>query len=178
MDEQNINQTTTDTDPFHSEPTTVPDGEIYTANSPQSAPSYTPPSYGQSAPAYTPPPFGTQPSYPQEYPTGLATASLVIGIISFVMGLLVFALPIPFGILPIIGIILGCVYKSKHYPVGKGASTAGIILSAVTLVLCIIGYVLILTSLPQMLETLQQTDPQLYEDFMRGYEAGMQASGY
>jgi hypothetical protein len=183
MDEQNLNTVSggADTDTYHTEPTTVPDGEIYTSSSPQSAPSYTPPPASQptySQPAYTPPPFGTQPAYPQDYPTGMATASLVIGIISFLIGLFIFALPIPLLILPIIGIILGCVYKSKHYPVGKGSSTAGIVLSALTVVFVILGYVLIVAFLPQMLEYLEMTDPAMYDSFMEGFEAGMQASGY
>ena len=51
------------------------------------------------------------------YKTGLATASLVIGILSLVLTFtgLIYLIPI----LPIVGIILGCIYKGKRYPVGK-----------------------------------------------------------
>jgi hypothetical protein len=64
------------------------------------------------------------------YPTGFATASLVIGIISVVLAMPFAVLPFML-LLPIVGLILGIVYKTKHYPIGKGLSTAGIVLNSV-----------------------------------------------
>ncbi|MGN1136862.1 MAG: DUF4190 domain-containing protein [Oscillospiraceae bacterium] len=103
------------------------------------------------------------------YKTGLATASLVLGIISLVLTFTSFIFIPPLGLLPIIGIILGCVYKGKHQPVGKGASTAGIICSAVSLVLCVLFIVLcvviFLNYMPQMMEFLKSYSPEVYEQY-------------
>lgn len=101
------------------------------------------------------------------YKTGLATASLVIGIISLVLTFtgMIYIVPI----LPIIGIILGCIYKGKHYPVGKGASTAGIICSVIALVLSILFIVLIvyimMNYMPQVMELLKESDPNVYQQY-------------
>lgn len=101
------------------------------------------------------------------YKTGLATASLVIGIISLVLTFtgMIYIVPI----LPIIGIILGCIYKGKHYPVGKGASTAGIICSVISLVLSILFIVLIvyivMNYMPQVMELLKESDPDVYQQY-------------
>jgi hypothetical protein len=146
MDEQNQGQTT---DPFH---------ETETPG---------------NAPAFTPPPLGTQPAgYQQEYSTVLAVVSLILGILS-VLGFifLYFGLPL---IVPVLGIIFGAVYKSKHYPVGKGISTAGIVLSILSIVLAIGLIVLIVVNLPAILESISVTDPALYDTLMESLEA----SGY
>ena len=79
--------------------------------------------------------------YAQQGSTGMATASLVLGIISIVMGIPMLMLP-PLFILPIIGLVLGIVFKTKHLPVGKGLSTAGIITSSLGLVLPILLVIL------------------------------------
>lgn len=103
------------------------------------------------------------------YKTGLATASLVLGIISLVLTFTSLIFIPPLGLLPIIGIILGCVYKGKHQPVGKGASTAGIICSVISLVLCVLFLVLcvviVLNYMPQMIEFLKSYSPEVYEQY-------------
>jgi hypothetical protein len=71
------------------------------------------------------------------YPTGFATASLVIGIISVVLAMPFAVLPFML-LLPIVGLILGIVYKTKHYPVGRGLSTAGIVLCSVGIALSLL----------------------------------------
>ncbi|MBQ7980829.1 MAG: DUF4190 domain-containing protein [Oscillospiraceae bacterium] len=78
--------------------------------------------------------------YPQQPSQGMAVASLVLGIISIVFSLLTAMLPFLF-LVPIIGIILGALHKSKHLPVGKGLSTAGIATSIIGIVLPILVYV-------------------------------------
>jgi hypothetical protein len=88
---------------------------------------------------------GSQFAYGQpyrNYPTGLATASLVLGVVSIVF-CIVFTFIVPLLILPILGIILGIVYKTKKYPVARGTSTAGIICSSIGLIIPIIIYVII-----------------------------------
>lgn len=103
--------------------------------------------------------------------TGMATASLVLGIISIVMGLPALALPV-FFLVPIIGLILGIVYKTKHLPVGKGLSTAGIITSSLGLVLpillVVLFVVLFFTSAEfrtWYLDTLKEVSPDQYKEF-------------
>ncbi len=78
--------------------------------------------------------------YPQQPSQGMAIASLVLGIISIVFALITAMMPL-FFIVPIIGIILGALHKSKHLPVGKGISTAGIVTSIVGIVVTILIYV-------------------------------------
>ena len=101
------------------------------------------------------------------YKTGLATASLVIGILSLVLTFtgLIYLIPI----LPIVGIILGCIYKGKHYPVGKGASTAGIICSVVALVLSIIFIVfimyIVMNYMPEVMQILKSQSPDVYQQY-------------
>ncbi|MGN0552480.1 MAG: hypothetical protein ACI4I1_03800 [Oscillospiraceae bacterium] len=103
------------------------------------------------------------------YKTGLATASLVLGIISLVLTFTSLIFIPPLGIIPIIGIILGCVYKGKHQPVGKGASTAGIICSAVSLVLCVLFLVLcvylVMNYMPEMMDFLKSYSPEMYDEY-------------
>lgn len=115
------------------------------------------------------------------YPTGMATASFIIGIISILLTLFMLAFPF-LGILPIIGIVLGAVYKSKHYPVGKGLSTAGIVTSAVSLGLVIIifvGLVIWMMSLmmgdgsgmQELMQYIKSLSPEVYEEYYNQYHS-------
>jgi hypothetical protein len=100
----------------------------------------------------------------RNYPTGLATASLVIGIVSIVFGIIIAIFVIPLGILPVIGLILGIVYKTKKYPVKRGVSTAGIICNVIGILLPIITYVLIFTVGMNILQNLDEyLTPEEYE---------------
>lgn len=103
------------------------------------------------------------------YKTGLATASLVIGILSLVLTFVGIIFIPPLGLLPIVGIILGCIYKGKRYPVGKGASTAGIICSVVALVLSILFIVfivyIVMNYMPEVMQMLKSTDPDVYQQY-------------
>jgi thiol:disulfide interchange protein len=164
MDDQNFQNAGpggADADPFHYTPDAAP--QNMTPNAPQNTP-YTG-GYSSQPTGFTPPPFGTLPDVPQDYPTGMATASLVLGIISLVLGLFIAILPIPLMALPIIGIILGAVYKSKHYPVAKGISTAGIVLSVITIVIAILIIIVSFAMLDWALEYIYQTDPALYDEY-------------
>lgn len=110
--------------------------------------------------------------YPQQASTGMAVASLVLGIVSIVLGLFMFSFP-PLFLAPIIGLILGIVFKCKRLPVGKGLSTAGIITSAIGLIiplaLLILVVVLLLTNGAELMEFLKQTSPQDYEELYELY---------
>ena len=57
----------------------------------------------------------------QYYPTGMATASLVMGILGLVSAITMmnYMLIIPL-VFPLLGLIFGIIHKSKHYPAGKG----------------------------------------------------------
>lgn len=103
------------------------------------------------------------------YKTGLATASLIIGILSLVLTFSGFIFIPPLGLLPIVGIILGCIYKGKRYPVGKGSSTAGIICSVIALILSILFLVLVvyvaMNYMPQVMEILRSSSPELYDQY-------------
>ncbi|MDE6595769.1 MAG: DUF4190 domain-containing protein [Oscillospiraceae bacterium] len=103
--------------------------------------------------------------------TGMATASLVLGIISIVMGIPMLMLP-PLFILPIIGLVLGIVFKTKHLPVGKGLSTAGIITSSLGIVLpivFIVAVVIFMMSNPefmrQYMNQIKEISPEQYQQF-------------
>lgn len=104
------------------------------------------------------------------YKTGMATASMVLGIISLLSALsfMNYVFP-PLFILPIVGIILGAMYKSKHYPVGKGSSTAGIVCSVIALVISIailvVAVVLVMTKMPEMLQLIKDYYPEMYEEY-------------
>lgn len=101
------------------------------------------------------------------YKTGLATASLVIGILSLVLTFtgLIYLIPI----LPIVGIILGCIYKGKRYPVGKGVSTAGIICSSIALALSILFIALcifiVMNHMPEVMQMLKSQSPDVYQQY-------------
>lgn len=109
---------------------------------------------------------GYQP-YPRPQSTGMAAASLVLGIISIVCALFTMAFPVLF-LVPIIGLILGIVFKCKHLPVGKGMSTAGIITSAIGIVIPIaviaLMVVLLLTNGAQIMEFVKEYSPEQYEE--------------
>lgn len=71
--------------------------------------------------------------YGNESKTGLAIASMVLGILSLVL------MCIAIGyVLAIIGIILGIISLVQHYG-GKGMAIAGVTTSAVTLFLLVVG---------------------------------------
>lgn len=105
----------------------------------------------------------------QQNSTGMATASLVLGIISIVLGIPMLMLPFLF-LIPIIGLVLGIVYKTKHLPVGKGLSTAGIITSSLGIVLPIVFIVIVvifMMSNPdfmrQYMNQLKEISPEQYQ---------------
>lgn len=111
--------------------------------------------------------YGMQP-ITQQTSTGMATASLVLGIISIVMGIPMLMF-MPLFILPIIGLVLGIVFKTKHLPVGKGLSTAGIITSSIGLVLPIVIIIIaafwLLANGAEAMEYIRQVSPELYEEY-------------
>ncbi|MDE6746126.1 MAG: DUF4190 domain-containing protein, partial [Oscillospiraceae bacterium] len=104
--------------------------------------------YGMPQGGYAAPQGYGVPYQPQQS-TGMAVASLVLGIVSICTGLFMFAFPVLF-LVPIIGIILGIVFKSKKLSVGKGMSTAGIITSVIGLILPILFVVLIFANMPEL----------------------------
>lgn len=111
--------------------------------------------------------------YQQKPSTGLAVASLVLGILSIVLAIPMMAWPFLF-VLPIIGLVLGIIFKCRHLPVGKGLSTAGIVTSVCGIVLpiliVVIVVVLMLTHqldgfMSDMLNELRETSPEQYKDY-------------
>lgn len=110
--------------------------------------------------------------YQQPQSTGMAVASLVLGILSVVTGLFMFSFPVLF-LLPIIGLILGIVYKTKKLSIGKGLSTAGIITSAlgllIPLALLIFVIVMLLTNGAELMQYIKQTSPEQYEELYELY---------
>lgn len=104
--------------------------------------------------------------------TGMAVASLVLGILSICTGLFMFSFPFLF-LFPIIGIILGIVFKCKKLPVGKGMSTAGIITSAIGLAIPIallaFVVVMLLTNGAELMQNLKQISPDQYEQLYEMY---------
>ena len=124
---------------------------------------------------YVSPQYGTpyQPYALANQSTGMAVASLVLGIISICLSLFVWSF-LPLYVIPIIGLILGIVFKSKHLPVGKGLSTAGIITSSIGLALPIILLIVLTVLLmnhsldgfmSELVKQLKQADPELYEQY-------------
>lgn len=123
-------------------------------------------------------PYGTQyrPYQPaQNMSTGMATASLVLGIVSICMGLFMLAYP-PLFLVPIIGLILGIVFKCKHLPVGKGMSTAGIITSVIGLILPIAFIIMIVALMlnnpelmNEVMDRLKVQSPDIYEEYYRQF---------
>lgn len=108
--------------------------------------------------------------------TGMATASLVLGIISIVMCLPAIAVPalfFVFFLIPIIGLILGIVYKTKRLPVGKGLSTAGIVTSVIGLLLPIVilvfSVVFVLSNpeyMKEYMNNLREHNPEQYQEYL------------
>lgn len=132
---------------------------------------YTP--YNAPNQAYNP--YG-QPTYGYKPPSsGMATASMVLGIISIVLWLFMFLFP-PLFLMPIIGLILGIVHKAKRLPTGKGTSTAGIVTSAIALALCLIFFILIIALMlngsdfiRSIMQGIKDTSPQQYEQLYEQY---------
>lgn len=108
------------------------------------------------------------PYQPQQTGTGMAVASLVLGIISICAGIFMFAFPVLF-LVPIIGIILGVVFKCKRLPVGKGMSTAGIITSVIGLILPILFIVVMLANMTNLLQYIKDMSPEQYEQLYEMY---------
>ncbi len=109
-----------------------------------------------------------------QYPTGLATASMIIGIISILGVLLMISFP-PLLILPVLGIVFGAMYKSKKYPVARGRSTAGIVMSVVSLVMVVALFVIAVYAMMtimqdseqmnEMMQLIKQYYPDIYEQY-------------
>lgn len=140
--------------------------------SPYAMPSQQSP-YNQPGAAYGQPAYGAPYQMYQNQSTGMAVASLVLGIISIVFSLFVFTAPFLI-IVPIIGLILGIVFKSKHLPVGKGLSTAGIITSACGIILPILILILVMVLMmnhtldgfmADWLKQIKAADPELYQQY-------------
>ncbi len=117
--------------------------------------------------------YGYNAPYQQpQQSTGMAVASLVLGILSICTGLFMFNVPFLF-LLPIIGIILGIVFKCKKLPVGKGMSTAGIITSsiglAIPLALLAFVIVMLLTHGAELMQYLKEISPDQYEQLYEIY---------
>ena len=152
-------------------------GNPYNQQAPQGQSPYAMPSqqspYSQPGAVYGQPAYGAPYQPYQNQSTGMAVASLVLGIISIVFSLLVFTAPFLI-IVPIIGLILGIVFKSKHLPVGKGLSTAGIITSVCGIILPILILILVMVLMmnhsldgfmSDMLRQIKATDPELYQEY-------------
>lgn len=117
--------------------------------------------------------YGYNAPYQQpQQSTGMAVASLVLGILSICTGLFMFNVPFLF-LLPIIGIILGIVFKCKKLTVGKGMSTAGIITSsiglAIPLALLAFVIVMLLTHGAELMQYLKEISPDQYEQLYEIY---------
>jgi hypothetical protein len=143
-----------------------------------------PPQYGYGQQQYTspqPPQYGQPgqdtPSQPpqyaygqpyQSYPTGLATASLTLGIISIII-------PVPF--MPLVGLIMGIVFKKRQLPVSQGVSTAGIVLNSIALfiqLIILISIILLTIRTVNFVEEYGDTYPgydysDIYEDYYDEY---------
>ncbi|MFI7135007.1 hypothetical protein ACIBQ1_55740 [Nonomuraea sp. NPDC050153] len=106
------------------------DGGTYRGTSPQepAVPGTTPSSPYGGPPGYGPPPYGAP--YQRAQPgSGLATASLVLGVASPFLVFVCFT-----GLITaILSIVFGCVALAKR--VGKGRAVAGIVISGLSLVL-------------------------------------------
>ena len=110
----------------------------------------------------------------QNFPTGMATASMVLGIISLVSACTMLNFMImPLLILPIVSIILAVMYKNKHYPVANGRATAGLVTSIIAIVVTIgvfaLCIFLALNYMPQMLQIIKDTYPEMYDMYYDMY---------
>ena len=110
--------------------------------------------------------------YGQKSTKGLATASMICGIVSVVLCIFDFVFPLLF-VVPIVGLVLGIVHKTKNPPDGRGMSTAGIILSVIGIILPIAFIIISVAMLPTMLEYMQENYPDMYEQFYDQYSEQM-----
>lgn len=114
--------------------------------SPQPQYQYPPPPYG-----YPMHPYQQQQWAPQPATSGMSTAGMVLGIVSISLVVLMWNLPAAAGIIPgtvaVVGLILSIVGSNtdiKHRaPTGR--ATAGIVCSAITLLLVVVALVSIAT---------------------------------
>lgn len=118
--------------------------------------------YNQYGGGYQDPYFQRQPSQ------GMAIGSLVCGIVGLSAGLLGWVFPLLF-VVPIVGLILGIVFKVKYPGFAKGISTAGIVLSAIGIALPFVFIIIAVASLPQLMEWMQEVDPEAYEELYEEY---------
>ena len=112
----------------------------------------------------TPPPTPQPQPQPQAFPAsvptasapsgskGLAIASLSLGIASILLGIIIIGIP-----LAIVGIILGIMALVKK-KAGKGIAIAGVITSALTLVLAPIFILIVLTTANGVNERAKEDD--------------------
>ena len=158
-------------DPYNQQPM---QGQPMQNGQPYQQPYNVPPQNGQYQQGQNPygMPQGYGVPYQPQQSTGMAVASLVLGIISICTGLFMFSFPFLF-LVPIIGIILGIVFKTKKLPVGKGMSTAGIITSVIGLViplaLLIFVIVMLVTNGAELMQYMKQVSPEQYEQLYEVY---------
>lgn len=106
--------------------------------------------------------YGPKPSQ------ALAVTSLVCGIVSMLTGILGFAYPILF-LVPVAGLVTGIMHKLKNLPVGKGMSTAGIVLSILGFIIPFVIIIIAIANLPAMLEYIESVNPDAYEEIYDEY---------
>jgi|GEM_PF-2738937 hypothetical protein len=106
--------------------------------------------------------------YPNSGKIGMAIASLVLGICSIVFGIFMFVF-FPLALAPIIGLILGIVFKCKHLPNGKGISTAGIITSSIGIVLPIIFIIVLILNMNKAMDFIEKYNPEQYQQMYDEY---------
>ena len=158
-------------DPYNQQPV---QGQPMQNGQPYQQPYNVPPQNGQYQQVQNPygMPQGYGVPYQTQQSTGMAVASLVFGIISICTGLFMFSFPFLF-LVPIIGIILGIVFKTKKLPVGKGMSTAGIITSVIGLVipiaLLVFVIVMLMTNGAELMQYMKQVSPEQYEQLYEMY---------
>ena len=158
-------------DPYNQQPM---QGQPMQNGQPYQQPYNVPPQNGQYQQGQNPygMPQGYGVPYQPQQSTGMAVASLVLGIISICTGLFMFSFPFLF-LVPIIGIILGIVFKTKKLPVGKGMSTAGIITSVIGLVipiaLLVFVIVMLMTNGADLMQYMKQVSPEQYEQLYEMY---------
>ncbi|MGN1416505.1 MAG: DUF4190 domain-containing protein [Oscillospiraceae bacterium] len=112
---------------------------------------------------------GYQDPYFQRQPSqGMAIGSLVCGIVGLSAGILGWVFPLLFFV-PLVGLILGIVFKVKYPGYAKGISTAGIVLNSIGIALPFIFIIVAVASLPQLMEWMQQVDPEAYEELYEEY---------
>lgn len=110
-------------------------------------------------------PYG---GYRRQPSQGLAIGSLVCGIIGLSSGIMGWVFPLLF-LLPIVGLVLGIVHKVKYPGFAKGMSIAGIILSAIGIILPFVFIIAMIAYLPELMEYVQQVDPDMYQEFYDEY---------